>query len=98
MIRKKGQKGLSARLRVVPVSPVCVHEFDGLAEDVFALRIAVKVVHKAGHGVVKVIGLNTIFIVHNQLHKLKALALVNSQHDVIVEELPFKSKHIIVFK
>lgn len=96
MVCKKCQKGLPACLRVVPVSPVGVHEFDGLPEYVLAFRVAIKVVHEAGHGVVKVIGLDTIFIVHNQLHKLQALALIDSKHDVIVEELPLKEKYITV--
>lgn len=97
MICKKRQKGLSTCLRVVSVSPVGVHEFDGLPENVFALWIAIKVIHKAGHGIVKIIGLDTIFIVHNQLYKLEALALINSKHDVVVEELAFEEKYKMVF-
>lgn len=86
VISKKGQQCFPARLWVMPVGPVCVHELDGLSEDVFTLWVAIEVVHKAGHGVVKVISLDAVFTVHNELHKLKALALVHSQHDVIVEE------------
>lgn len=87
VISEKGQQSLPAGLRVVPVGPVCVHELDGLPEDVFALWVAIEVIHKTGHGVVKVVGLNAVFIVHDKLHKLQALALVDSQHDVVVEKL-----------
>lgn len=78
------------------VGPVCVHELDGLSEDVFTLWVAIEVIHKAGHGVVKVVRLNAIFVVHNKLHELKALALVNSQHDIVVEELTLKEMVQIV--
>lgn len=90
VIGEEGQQGLPAGLRVVPVSPVCVHELDGLSEDVFALWVAVEVIHKAGHGVVKVVSLNAVLVVHDKLHELKALPLVDAQHDIVVEELALK--------
>lgn len=71
----------------MPISPVSVHKLDGLSEDVFAFWVAIKVIHKAGHRVVEVISLDAILIVHDKLDKLKALALVHSQHYIIVEEL-----------
>lgn len=92
VIGEKGEQGLAAGLRVVPVSPVRVHELDGLPQDVFALWVAVQVVHKAGHGVVEVVGLDAVLIVHDELHELEALTLVDSQHDVIVEELAFQKR------
>lgn len=76
----------------MPVSPIRVHKLDGLPENVFALWVAIKIVHKAGHGVVEVISLNTIFVVHNEFHEFKPLTLVNSQHNIVVEELPLKKK------
>lgn len=90
VIGEKSQQCLPAGFWVVPVSPVGVHELDGLSEDVFTLWVAIEIIHKAGHSVVKVISLDAIFVVNDQLHKLKALALVHSQHDVIVEELTWK--------
>lgn len=86
MVGEEGQQGLAAGLGVVAVGPVGVHKLDGLSEDVLALRISVQVVHKAGHSVVKVIGLDPVLIVHDQLHELQPLALVHPQHDVIIQE------------
>lgn len=98
VISEQRQQCLPASLRVVPISPVGVHELDGLPKDVFTLWIAIQIIHKAGHGVVKVVSLHAVFVVHNKLHELKALALVDSQHDVIVEELTWKESGQIVEK
>lgn len=87
VICEKGQKGLPAGFRVVSVCPVCVHELNGLSEDVFALWVTVQVVDEAGHGVVEVIRLNTVFVVYDQLHELQTLTLVHSQHDIIIQKL-----------
>lgn len=35
MVRKQSQEGLPTHVTVVPVSPVCVHEFDGFSKDIF---------------------------------------------------------------
>lgn len=98
VIGEKSQQCFPAGLWVVPVSPVCVHELDGLSEDVFTLRVAIQVIHKARHGVVKVVSLNAIFVVHDKLHEFKALALVNSQHYIVVEELTLKEMVQVVKK
>lgn len=90
VIGEKGEQRLPPRFRVVPVGPVRVHKLDGLPEDVFALWVAVEVINEAGHGVVKVISLYAVVVVHDELYELKALTLVNSQHDIVVEELPLK--------
>lgn len=98
VIGKECEQCLPSGLRVVPVCPVCVHELDGLSEDVFALWVAIEVIHKAGHGIVKVVRLNAVFVIHDKLHKLKSFTLVNSQHDIIVEELALKKIVQIVVK
>lgn len=90
MIGKKCQQRLPPSLRVVPIGPVGIHKLDGLSEDVFTLWVAVEVIHKAGHSVVKVVSLHTIFIVHDKFHELQALTLVHSQHDIIVKKLAWK--------
>lgn len=92
VVGEEGQQRLTAGFWVVAVGPVSVHELDGFPQDVLALRVAVKVVHEARHGVVKVVGLHTIVIVDDELYELQALALVDPQHDVVVEELPCRAK------
>lgn len=90
VISEERQQGLPSSLWVVPIRPVSIHEFDGLSQDVLTLRVTIKVVHKAGHGVVKVIGLDPVFIVYYELHELQTLALVHTQHYIVVEELSWK--------
>lgn len=92
VVGEEGQQRFTAGLWVVAVGPVSVHELDGFPQNVLALRIAIEVVHEARHCVVKVIGLHAVVIVHDQLHKLQALALVDPQHDVVVQELTWRSK------
>lgn len=94
VIGEKGQQCLPPCFRVVSVGPVRVHKLDGLPEDVFALRVAVEVVNEAGHGVVKVISLYAVVVVHDELYELKALTLVDSEHDVVVEELPLRKQMV----
>ena len=98
VVGEKGQQCFPAGLWVVPVGPVCVHELDGLSEDVFTLWVAIEVIHKTGHGVVKVVCLNAVFVVHDKLHELKALALVYSQHNIIVQELTWEEMVQMVVK
>lgn len=38
MVREESQKSLPTHVAVVPVGPVCVHELDGLPQDIFSLQ------------------------------------------------------------
>ena len=87
VVREQGHQGFAARLGVLLVRPVRVHELDGLPQGVFALRVAVQVVHEVGHGEVEVVGRDAVFVVHDAVHELEPLALVDAEHDVVVEEL-----------
>ena len=38
VVREQSQEGLPTHVTVVPIGPVCVHELDGLPQDIFILQ------------------------------------------------------------
>lgn len=87
VVSEERNQGLPPGLRVILVSPVCVHEFNRLSECVLPIRVAVQTVHEIRHGEVKVVAGHAVLQVHQVLHKAQPLALIHTQHDVVVEEL-----------
>lgn len=38
VVREQSQEGLPPHVTVVPIGPVCIHELDGLPQDIFSLQ------------------------------------------------------------
>lgn len=60
---------------------------DAFSEGISAFRVSIQTVHKVGHSKIKVLGRDSVLRVHDTLHKLHSLALVDTQHHVVVQEL-----------